>query len=94
MSSRIVSLLDRAPFNKQGPSADFEKVKGGRLPKRDTNLELIPFKDKEPIFTRLKSVLAIRLLSKGQFYIRAMPYMKKPLTYFFLSAMMMELMRL
>ena len=30
------------------------------------------FEDKDPRFTRLKPVLALRLLSKGLFYIRAM----------------------
>ena len=30
MSSRLVSLLGSAPFEKPGPSADFENVKGGR----------------------------------------------------------------
>ena len=32
------------PFKQQGPSADFEKVKGGGLPKRDTNLRTILYK--------------------------------------------------
>ena len=43
MSSRLVSLLGSTPFKKPGPSADFEKVKRGELPKRDTNRELILF---------------------------------------------------
>ena len=30
------------------------------------------FEDKDPKFTRLEPVLALRLLSKGLFYIRAM----------------------
>ena len=74
MSSRLVSLLGSVPLKKPGPSADFEKVKeeGGSLPKRDTNLELIPFVDLDPRFTRLRPGLALRLLSKGLFYIRAM----------------------
>ena len=42
------------------------------LPKRDANLELILFEEKDPRFTRLKPGLALRSLSKGLFYIRAM----------------------
>ena len=37
MSSRLVSLIGSAPFKKPGPSADFDKVKGRELPKRDTD---------------------------------------------------------
>jgi hypothetical protein len=67
MSSRLVYLLDSAPFKKPGSSTDFEKVKGEcYLFKR------FCFKDKDPRFTRLKTSLALRLLSKGLFYIRAM----------------------
>ena len=42
------------------------------LPKRDANLELILFEEKDPRFTRLKPGLALRSLSKGLFYITAM----------------------
>ena len=35
-------------------------------------LTLFSFEDKDPRFTRLKPGLALRLLSKGLFYIRAM----------------------
>ena len=42
------------------------------LPKKDTNLELILFWGQNPRFARLKPSLALRLLSKGLFYIRAM----------------------
>ena len=70
MSSRLVSLLGSAPFKKPGPSADFEIVKEGRYLKE--KLISFAFKDKEPRFTRLKPGLALWLLSKGLFYIRAM----------------------
>ena len=59
-------------FKKPGPSADFEKVKGGALPKRDTNLENIHFWGKGPKIYKAKTRLALRLPSKGLFYIRAM----------------------
>ena len=72
MSSRIVSLLSSTPFKKPGPSADFEKVKGGHYLKEILILKSFSFEDKDPRFTRLKPGLAIRLLSKGLFYIRAM----------------------
>ena len=48
------------------------------LPKRDANLELILFEEKDPRFTRLKPGLALRSLSKGLFYIRAMHTGEKP----------------
>jgi hypothetical protein len=35
-------------------------------------LNLFSFEDKDPVFTSLKQGLALRLLSKGLFYIRAM----------------------
>ena len=44
----------------------------GVLPKRDTILNSFSFEDKDPRFTRLKPGLALRLLSNGLFYIRAM----------------------
>ena len=59
------------PFKKPGPSADFEKVKGGQYLKEILILNSFPFEDKDPRFTRLKSGLALRLISKRLFYIRA-----------------------
>ena len=73
MSSRLVSLLGSAPFKKPGPSADFEKVKGGRYLKEILILNSFSFEDKDPRFTRLKPGLALRLRSKELFYKRAMP---------------------
>jgi hypothetical protein len=60
------------PFKTPGPSADFEKVKGGCYLKEILILNSFPFEDKDPRFTRLKSGLALRLLSKGLFYTMAM----------------------
>ena len=37
-------------------------------------MSLFSLEEKEPRFTRLKPDLALRLLSKGLFYIRAMEY--------------------
>ena len=68
MSSRLVSLLVKKP----GPSADFEKVKGRHYLKEMLILNSFSFEDKDPRFPRLKPGLALRLLSKGLFYIRAM----------------------
>ena len=61
ISSRLVSLLIKVapPFKKLSPSVDFEKVKGEHY--------LFSFEDKDPRFTRLKPVLALRLFSKGLF---------------------------
>ena len=61
-----------APFKKPGPSADFKKVKGGRYLKEVLILNSFSFEEKDPRFTRPKPFLALRLLSKGIFYIRAM----------------------
>ena len=61
------------PPLKPGPSADFEKVKGGHYLKEILILNSFRFVDKDPRFIRLKPSLALRLLSKGLFYIRAMP---------------------
>ena len=75
MSSRLVSLLGSTPpltFSKPGPSADFEKVKGGRYLTEILILNSFSYEDKDPRFTRLKPGLALRLLSRGLFYIRAM----------------------
>ena len=72
MSSRLVSLLSSAPFKKPGPSADFEKVKGGCYLKEILILNSFSFEDKGKRFTRLKPGLALMLLSKGLFYIRAL----------------------
>ena len=71
MSSRLVFLLGSAPFKKPGPSADFEKVKGGRYLKEMLILNSFSFEDKDPRFTMLKPDLAPRLLCKGLFYLRA-----------------------
>ena len=59
-------------FKKPGSSAAFEKVKGGRYLREMLFLNSFSFEDKEPRFTRLKPDLALRLCSKGQFYIWAM----------------------
>ena len=58
-------------FKKPGPSF-FEKVKGRRYLKEILTLNSFSFEDKDPRFTRLKQGIALRLLSKGLFYIRAM----------------------
>ena len=60
------------PFEKPGPSADFEKVKRERYLKEILMLTSFSFEDKDPIFTTLKPSFARRLLNKGLFYIRAM----------------------
>ena len=61
------------PFKKPGPSADFEKVKGRRgYLKEILILKSFSFEDKDPRFTRIKLGIALRFLSKGLFYIRAM----------------------
>ena len=60
------------PFEKPGPCADFERVKGGRCLKEILIFNSFSFEDKDPRFTRLKLGLALRLLSKGLFHIRAM----------------------
>ena len=72
MSSRLISLYVASPFKKPGPSADSDKVKGGRYLKEILILNSFSFEPKNPRFTRLKSGLAQRLLSKGLFYKRAM----------------------
>ena len=57
------------PFKKPGPSADFEKVKGGgAYLKKILILNSFSFEDKDPIFTRLKPFLDLRLLRRGLFY--------------------------
>ena len=68
----MVSLLSSTPFKKSGPSADFEKVKWGHYLKEILILNSFSFEEKDPRFTRPKPFLALRLLSKGIFYIRAM----------------------
>ena len=59
-------------FKKPGPSADFEKVKGDHYLKEILILNSFSFENNDSRFARLKSGLALRLLSKGLFYIRAM----------------------
>ena len=55
MSSRLVSLLGRAPFKKPGPSADFETIRGGGgYLKEILILNSFSFEEKDPRFTRLK----------------------------------------
>ena len=61
MSSRLVFLLGSAPVKKPGPSADFEKVKGGRYLIEILILNSFSFEDKDPRFTRLKPRLSLRL---------------------------------
>ena len=48
-------------FQKPGPSAAFEKVKGGCYLKEILMLNSFSFEDKDPEFTRLKPGLALRL---------------------------------
>ena len=72
MSSRLVSLIGSAPFKKAGPSADFEKFKGGRYLKEILIMNSFSFEGKNPRFTRLRPGVELRLLIKGLFYIRAM----------------------
>ena len=67
MSSRLAPS-----FQKPGPLADFEKIKGERYLTEILILNSFSFEDKDPSFTRLKPALVLRLLSKGLFYIRAM----------------------
>ena len=71
-----MSLLGSAPFKKQGPSADFEKVKGGCYLKEILILSSFSFEDKDPRIYKAKSRSCLRLLSKGLFYIRAVSYRK------------------
>ena len=66
-----MSLLGSASFKTSGPSADFEKVKGECYLK-ETLISNSFIQEKDPRFTRLKPGLAVGLLSKGLFYIRAM----------------------
>ena len=63
-------------MKKPGPSPDFEKVKRGHYLKEILILNSFSFEDKDPRFTSLKAGLALRLLSKGLFYIRAMNLME------------------
>ena len=72
MSSTLVSLLGSAFLLKTGPSTDFEKVKVGYYLREILILNSFTLEDKDPRCTRLKPFLALRLLSKGLFYIRAM----------------------
>ena len=50
----------------------------------------LSFEDKEPEFTRLKPRLALRLLSKGLFYIKAM----KGVPFLFLNLQFLQLLEL
>ena len=51
-------------------------LKGGHYLKEILILNSFSFEDKDPRFTRLKPDLALRLLSKGLLYIRAMVTIK------------------
>ena len=51
-------------------------MKGGRYLKEILILNSFSFEDKDPRFTRLKPGVALRLLIKGLFYIRAMQSVK------------------
>ena len=51
----------------------------------DDDYYTFPFEEKDPRFTRLKPGLALRLLSKGLFYIRAMDVSKIILDWFCIS---------
>ena len=77
MSSRLESLLGNAPhppLKNQVHLLILKKLKGvwGCYLKEILILNSFYFEDKDPRFTGLKPGLAIRLLSKGLFYIRAM----------------------
>ena len=72
MSSRLVSLL--GSFSKISRWTWF--FKGGSYLKEILFLSSFCFEDKDQRFTRLKLGLAIRLLIKGLFYIRAMQSVK------------------
>ena len=70
MSSRLVpSLLGSAPLKISIWTWFF---KGGSYLKEIIILNSLCFEDNDPRFTRLKPGLALRLLSKELFYIRAM----------------------
>ena len=56
MTSRLVSLLGSAPFIQPGPSADFEKVKGGGgYLKEIIILNSFSFEDKDPRFKKARN---------------------------------------
>ena len=68
MSSRLVSLLGKAPtltFSKSADGTGFLKERHNL--KEILILNSISFEDKDPRFTRLKSGLALRLLVKDYF---------------------------
>ena len=72
MSSRLESLLIALPFNFFNISRWTCFFKGGHYQKEILVLNSFSFEEEDPRFTRLKSGLALRLLSKGLFCIRAM----------------------
>ena len=79
MSSGLVSLLGGAhplTFSKSADGPGF--LKGGANLKEIQILNSFSFETKDPRFTSLKLVLALRLLSKGLFYIRAMSIILGP----------------
>jgi hypothetical protein len=57
-------------------------VKGGHYLKEILILNSFCFEDKDQRFTRLKPGLALRLLSKGLFYLRAMVSVKYLVGYY------------
>ena len=57
-------------------------LKLGPINPGDDDYYTFPFEEKDPRFTRLKPGLALRLLSKGLFYIRAMDVSKIILDWF------------
>ena len=71
MISRLVSLLGSTPFKDQVRLLILKKGRGHYL-KEILFLNSFSFEDKDPRFTKLKPNLALRSLSKGLFYIRAM----------------------
>ena len=78
MSSIFVSLLGSTPpFNFFKISRWTWFFKGGRYLKEILILNSFSFREKDPRFTRLKPDLALSLLSKGLFYIRAMTSLYK-----------------
>ena len=73
MSSRLISLLT---FSKSLDGPGF--LKGGRYLREILILNSFSLEDENPRFTQAKPVLALRLLSKGLFYIRTMEWGQLP----------------
>ena len=64
-------------FKNTGPYANFEKIKVGQYLREILILNSFTLEDKDPRWIRLKPGLALRLLSTGLFYIRAMVHAKQ-----------------